>query len=58
MIKTFVTDSKEALAAMESKNVTNVWINGSVTYVTTKDSVIAEEPVLEPKSTRKHKSAQ
>lgn len=46
MISKYVTDSVEALAAVKASGVTEVWINGSETFVTVDESVIeAPKPV-------------
>ena len=63
MIYTFVTDSEEAIVAIASLGVSEVWINGSETFVTIEEVAVAEpvavkipkkakvllvEPVAEP----------
>lgn len=57
MISEYTTDSVEALEAINSAGVTNVWIHGSKTFVTTEEVVktsrksksVAETPVEEEK---------
>lgn len=44
-IKEFVTDSEEALAAIQEDVQKSVWIHGSITYVE------YPEPVIEPSAT-------
>ena len=46
MIYTFVTDSEEAIAAISSIGVSEVWINGSETFVTIEEVAVAEPVVV------------
>ena len=46
MIYTFVTDSEEAIGAISSLGVSEVWINGSETFVTIEEVAVAEPVVV------------
>jgi hypothetical protein len=40
MIAHFITDSKEALTAIAAPEPKNVWIHGSITYVSTGEDYV------------------